>query len=1338
MELVILAGMGLAGYYINTNDPVPNPPNIPITPNQIANGPDIYNQNRLSVVESEQLKLNKTAFNKSQYPQHTNIIPTSYNKLAPFMREPRPIPNQYLVDPIDIQFSPAEDLDLIWKNMPFKDQGSVERNRRAEQIVGTPNQVFKSNDIDTGHLFLNDEYEMFRFENQIKPYKIPGVQANMNPTRVPTSDKHQKRTASQIIEAYTNSTNNPDRDLLDVSESLTDNSDSIRNILSNVNNNLGTPIRLTPEQMAKSNRLVGVTPDYESINIDGDIASYPAFNRPGQTVHLKRLDQPNKPVQPVQNNSSLSTPSFLDQFDEQTYDNEGFPAAPNDIYQTSDKSRLSDMERQLAFQGGWTQFNQSGSMSYGIVPDDQLIHDNQIPFFKEKSGYGSNDLHSSEQMDRNRNLFTGNLTVEWRKKQEIPRLFEPVKDLSFIYGTPVRPEGEESRLFTSRYRNNEKLFTEERVTPGLNLDYNEIGTAGYQDLVRVYPKTVDELRVATDPKISYEGRLIPGMKGVARPVQAAVVSHRPDGFKTTTEADLLPTTDVNTGPRSRENFIMKETDRSTTSTEYAGPAFNKSEAVDQIGPDNIRPKVKCSTRQNFVLPKPLQKYAKDETVYNPNLVSYNLQPNARSDTGQNDYVGPVNQTTGPKLNYTDVAKPTLKESMPSYVPTNVANTMRGTVIQMDLAKPTIRQTTDQPLNPNAPSLNTAQKVYYTDPAKQTTKETTQTQIDPTGVYQSHNIYANLTDTPRITMAETVVSIPRNTHVLAVGQSQRQPNYTDDARPTTRSDTSQIPTQTVVTPVGQAQGSVPLQDQTRTTMRENTTQIPLQTFATPVGQSQGAVGPQDQMRQTTRETTTNLPQNNFITPIGQSQGTVGPQDQMRQTTRETTTGLAQPTFVVPVGQAQRAPTYTDHTRTTIRQTTVQTPWNTNVTPVGQTQGSVPVQDQFKTTTRESTVQLAQSTFVTPIGQSQRAPNYTDPAKNTTKETTVVLSQPTFVVPVGQSVGSAHLQDFTRTTMREQTTQLSQNNFVTAVGQSQGAVPLQDQTRTTLREQTTQSPQNTFVTAVGQAQGSVPLQDQTRTTIREQTASLPQNNFVQAVGQARGAVPLQDSARSTIREQTTQLPQNNFIQAVGQAQGAVPLQDSARSTIREQTTQLPQNNFVTAVGQAQGAVGLQDPVRPTIKESTVNNEYISGPVSTYGSGYGYISTTIDVPNTNRQFTTQEVYVPPVSGITKPTEYSSAYNARVSDMREVTQVYRSPTLSGVKVGPNANLTQTHLKIENNRAPIIKPMYAVNNNLDRQQSLHTAKSIDNIPLNLFVDPNILTQLKNNPFSIPAYYGSN
>lgn len=1303
MELVLLAGMGIAGYYIGTNDPAKSPQLVQTKPSQKSNNLDIYDQDGLDIVESKQKKLNEIAYNKSLNPTHTNIIPTSYNKLAPFMREPKPIPNQYLFDPIDIQYSPKEDEDLIWLNMPFKDEGSKKRNRRANKIVGTPNEVFKSNDIDTGHLFLDDEYQMFLSENKKKPYEIPGVQANMNPVRVPKSKSKPNRTANQIIEAFVADPDNPDRDLLEVSELLTDNSDSIRNILSNVNNNLGTPIRLTPNQLAESKRLVGVTPDYTSIYVDDEIASYPAFDRPGQSVKLKKINQPNspQPSAPTIQSSLTPTPSFLDQFDEQTYDNEGFPSAPNDVYLSSDKSKLDDIHRQLAFQGGWTQYDQTQSMSYGIVPDDQLTHDNQMPFFKEKGGYGSNDLHSTEQMDHNRNLFTGNLMIEWRKKQEIPRLFEPFKDLSYIYGTPVRPEGEESRLFTSRYRNNEKLFQDEKVTPGINLDYNEIGTGGYQSLVRVYPKTVDELRLLSDPKVSYEGRVIGGMKGVERPVQAPVISYKPDCYKTTTEADLLPKTDVNTGPRSRENFIMKETDRSTTSTEYAGNAFNKAEAVDQIGDETIiRPKVKCSTRQNFVLPKPLQKYARDETIHNPNLVSYNIQPNARSDTGQNNHVGPANQTTGPKLSFGDSAKPTLKESMPSIAPLNASNTMRGTVIQMDVAKPTIRQTTDQPLNPNAPSLNTCQKVYYTDPAKQTIRETNSEQSDPINAYGGNNIYANPTDTPRITMAETVVEIPRNTHVLAVGQSQRMPNYTDEARPTLKSDTSQISTQTVITPVNQAQGTTHIQDQLKETIRSTTSTLPQSTFATPVGQALRAPNPQNQLKPTTRETTTNQIQNNFVTPIGQAQRAPNLTDNLRETTKSTTSTLPQSTFVVPVGQAQRAPTFTDHTRTTTRQT-IQTPWNTSITPVGQSQRAPNYTDQTRSTTKETTVELFQPTSITPIGQSQRAPNYIDQAKNTIKETTVNLPQNTFIQPINQAQGAVQLQDFARQTIREITTQTPQPNFVQAVGQSQGSVPLQDQLRQTIR-QTVTGPQNNFIQAVGQAQRTPNPTDHLRPTIR-QTVTGPQNNFVQAVVKAP-TPKLTDEARPTLKESTSQIMQNNFIQAVGQSQGSVPLQDQLKTTIREFTT---------------------------------NTKHISGPNTTNGHGYGYIATQVDAPNTNRQFTVQEVYIPPVGGDIKPRDYTDISNAKISDKREVTQQYRYPTPSGMDVGPNANLTQTYLKNDFNLNQSPTPSYSFNNQLDRRQPISTIKSIDQVPLNMFIDPNVLTQLKSNPFSLPAFYGA-
>ena len=40
-------------------------------------------------------------------------------------------------------------------------------------------------------------------------------------------------------------------------------------------------------------------------------------------------------------------------------------------------------------------------------------------------------------------LFTGNLKTTWNKKEEVRPFFTPVADLSYIYGTPVRPEGEE-------------------------------------------------------------------------------------------------------------------------------------------------------------------------------------------------------------------------------------------------------------------------------------------------------------------------------------------------------------------------------------------------------------------------------------------------------------------------------------------------------------------------------------------------------------------------------------------------------------------------------------------------------------------------------------------------------------------------------------------------------------------------------------------------------------------------------------------------------------------------------------------------------------------------------
>jgi len=1229
MELAILAGIGLVGYYLNSNDTSTKPETASrILPSSVPNGFDIYNQNRLSVSEEKERKLAHQTYQKSQNPKQTNIIPSYYNQLGPLMDI-----TKFKYDNINIQYDAQDDLDDLYKDMPFM---------RTSIPKGTPNEIFKKKYFDRDHMFLNDEYEEFRFYNKKPPVIIPGVaRKDVQPklwNNPPAGGPPRIRAEGEItvVEGFQNI---PDQNLLAVSEQITDNADSLRNILTQdvTGKSKRCKRKQTPQDCRRAKRLIGVTDDYKSILVDDEIARYPSFNRDDPTF---RRDK-GTTLPPA------NYPSYLAQFEVQTFDSDGLPSAPNDIYQTGNETKIGNLEKQLSYRGGWSQYDQDGSMAYGVVPDDELIHDNMVPFYKEKYGYGSNDLQNEYVMNFKNELFTGNLKSTWNKKQEVRPFFTPVADLSYIYGTPVRPEGEESRYIPSIYRQNEKLFDEIRVTPGLNLTYDEIGTQGNFDMFRSLPKTVDELRIRTNPKISYEGRIITGLKGSERPIQAPVISYRPDGFKITTEADLLPLTDFNTGPKVRDNFIMKETDRDHQHIEYAGGAYTSTEAVGRNVPEYMREKYKYATKQNFTLPKPLQKFAKDETAFNPNLGSYDIQFNARSQTAENDYVGGANNAYGQNMyaGPSDVARTTLREisTIEPYAYTNIQeNTMRGTVYPMDIANPTIRETTEEnKLNPYVASLDTQQRVYYSDIARPTVRETTCDPIAPINATQYNNIYASWTDDAKMTLKETIVEIPQNTQVLAIGQSQ---------------------------------GAVPLQDIARNTIRETTVQIPYQTMVTPVDQQQRAPNPQDIARTTTRETTVQIPYETFITPVDQQ---------------------------------QRAPNPQDIARTTIRETTVQTPWNNFIIPVDQQQRAPNPQDIARTTIREITSQIPYETFITPVGQQQRAPNPQDIARNTIKETTVQIPYETFITPVNQQQGVAPLQDIARTTIKEITSQIPYETFITPVNQQQRAPNPQDIARNTIRETTVGIPYNTHVVAVDQGQG-----------------------------QAFNRLPL----RPTIKETTVDIPYNTHVVAVDQGQGQAFNRLPLRTTTKETTVTIPYNTNVVAVEQSQGQASSFDrnPLRTTIKETTINNDHIQGPTNdVYAKGYGYIAESVFAPNTNRQFTCQEVYIPPAEGDVKARLYNDAYNAQIDERKDLLHWYHPPTACGVDLGPIKEQMNVYLKNDNNRMPGPLPKYSVNNNQDRpmpQGSSRTPKLM--IPPDFYIDPKIIKQLDNNPYNIP-YYGT-
>ena len=145
--------------------------------------------------------------------------------------------------------------------------------------------------------------------------------------------------------------------------------------------------------------------------------------------------------------------------------------------------------------------------TYGIVDEDKMTHNNMVPEFKLKGNYGlspDDEKHLNDTFTRKLNLFTGSLnSLDYRKKTERKPLFAPVPGLSNIYDSPVKTESYKGRYIPGRERRNEKPFQEVKVTPGLNLGYNEVGIQGFHDLYRAMPRNIDQTRTLNNPKITY-------------------------------------------------------------------------------------------------------------------------------------------------------------------------------------------------------------------------------------------------------------------------------------------------------------------------------------------------------------------------------------------------------------------------------------------------------------------------------------------------------------------------------------------------------------------------------------------------------------------------------------------------------------------------------------------------------------------------------------------------------------------------------------------------------------------------------------------------------------------
>ena len=1035
MEILAAGTTATAGYYMNqSNQPIPKKKKRKIKKSSLPNGYDIYNQNGLKKAEENQKRFAESFYKKSQYPEKTNIIPNYYNALGPLLDKTK-----------------------------FNTQINFNK---------VPQLYQEQFDFDNNELFIPDTAHNEIFNNKVKNEKnITSLAQTRNRRLFQDIDK------GNLIEEFSNlDSKGTDKNLLDVSEKLTDNSQSINRILKQ-----GKAKKCrkypSPYDDVKSRRRVGVDEHNEKILIDDETSKYPDTKE----VSLR----------------SANIPQFISQFDEQTFDNDNFPSATNDIHKKD-----YNLQERLSYEGGWSNYNDENT-TYGVVSEKEFKHNNMMPFFKNKGGYGNNDLYNNGVKDRKTELFTGNLRTDWKKKEEVRPHFTPVADMSYMYGTPVRREVDDSRYIPSLYRQNEKLFNEIRVTPGLNLDYNEVGKQGYQDLYRAIPKTVDQLRVASNPKITYEGRIIEGMKGEERPVQAPVITYKPDGFKVTTEDDLLPTTDFNKGPKTVDKFIMKDTDRSHQHIEYTGGAYTSEAALGKNVPEYMREKVKSSTRQNFVLPKPLQKFGKDETKYNQNLNSYDNRNTIRAQTGNNEHYGALSKEGfSTYSSQQDLAKTTIRETEHGDQGgrTHIGgNTMRGIINIMDIAKTTTRETTE---NNNYISNNNEgmkMKLYYNDEAKQTLREmTTDTPVAPQNIIQSQLSYADYQDTAKNTTKETTVNIHRNNNM----------------GPTT----------------GQLQ-TVHHQDIAKNTTKETTIEQFRNNFIGPTNGYSGTVQPQDNARNTIKETTAGINRNNNIGITHGQMQTSHLQDIAKNTIKETTVGINRNNNIgITHGQVQTSHLQ-DIAKNTIKETTVGINRNTNIGPTNGYSSTLQLQDTARNTIKETTVGIQRNNNVSSTNGASLTNHYQDVAKNTTKETTVDINRNNFIGQTNGYFGTVQPQDSAKNTIKQTTEGIHRNTFVNPNNRADKSSSFNwDPLRKTTKETTIEIPYNTNVTGVTSQSGNassfnrMPL----RNTIKETTAVISRNTNITGVDKERGAADgfNRMPTRTTIKETTID---NNYIGA-----------------------------------------------------------------------------------------------------------------------------------------------------------------------------------------------------------------
>ena len=276
------------------------------------------------------------------------------------------------------------------------------------------------------------------------------------------------------------------------------------------------------------------------------------------------------------------------------------------------------------------------SLSGNYLNSSQFKHNNMKPFYGSKIKGNLYHANMSESILDNM-VGSGSQTI---KKIEQAPLFKPESNMQYNNGTPNMSDFYQSRVVPAMKNSMVKPFESVNVAPGLNLGYGSEGSNGFNSGMEArdkwLPKTVDELRVATNPKQEYslEGLEGPAINDIKKLGSIGKVQkYTPDGFFINTQDRWLTTTGVEkAGQLLPKQEVSENTNRNQLLSEYQGVAGGEKNGSYNMGyyEQSTRPEL----QPNDVGPSSSVGLGPLENMNN--LACFNNYKNNRSENNQPD------------------------------------------------------------------------------------------------------------------------------------------------------------------------------------------------------------------------------------------------------------------------------------------------------------------------------------------------------------------------------------------------------------------------------------------------------------------------------------------------------------------------------------------------------------------------------------------------------------------------------------------------------------------------------------------------------------------------------